>query len=188
MSEVNTTEVSIDNENEFVAQVRTTGVVVAGGDAVLRTEGEGRQTRYFVGDEQVRKAEVVEEFRARQSDDDPSVTVHVPADAEHEHGDVVCRVCGKALGYLTGSHMKTHDEGPTTIDGYRAMVAEADGVEPSEVPLCTDDLFATFEAAGNIDEETRRQLSEHNKARWEAGEYDHLRASEDDESADEASA
>jgi hypothetical protein len=188
MSSNNYTDVSIDNKNDFIAQVKATGVIVAGGSELLHTEGEGRSTRYFVGDEKVTKAEVVEEFEARMEGDNTTVVCRVPTEG-HEHGDVQCRYCGKVLGYLTGSHMNTHgDNGPRTVDEYRAFVAKKDGIEPSEVPLCTDDMMNVFVASGDHDDEMRARLSEGNKARWEAGEYDHLRKEETGDGANGASA
>lgn len=173
----NTTTVGIDSKNEFIAQVKETGVV-AGGDLV-HTEGEGRATRYFVGDEQVKKAEV-EDLYAEQDE------VEVPVEREFDHGDIACRVCGNVVGYLTGSHMKTHDEGePRSVAEYRAHVADKDGVEPSEVPLAPEELTEVFHASGDLSDETRRQLSETNKARWEAGEYDHLRKEDADDGSDD---
>ena len=177
----NTQTVSIDSKNDFIAQVKETGVVVAGGDKVLHTEGEGRATRYFVGGEQVKKADIEAEFEAQQSDDDPAVEVHVPTQAEHEHGEIECEYCGRSLGYLTGSHMASHDGGPQTVDAYRHMVAERRDIEPEDVPLAPEELSEAFESWGNsLDEEVRQKLSDINKARWEAGEYDHLRKEEAD--------
>lgn len=152
----NTKAVSIDSKSEFIEQVRTTGVLhpEAG---LVHTEGEGRQTRYFVGDERVGKGDVESLFEAGSD-------WEVPVDADFEYGGIRCRTCGKVVGYLTGSHMGTHEDienAPTTVAEYREMVAEADGIDPEDVPLSTDEMMDA--------------IAERNRARWEAGEYDHLR-------------
>lgn len=170
--DVNTTTVSIDSENDFIAQVRETAAIVSG--KVVHTEGEGRATRYFIDDEKVKKSEVEDLY-------EDGLEVEVPVEDEHEHGEIQCEVCGKVVGYLTGSHMKSHDGGPQTVDEYRQFVAEQEDIEPSEVPLAPDELTNVFHEAGELDEETRNELAEMNRERWEAGEYDHLRKEDDDE-------
>jgi len=181
MSANNTRTVSIDTKEQFIAQVRETGVVVDGGDSVLRTEGEGRATRYFVGGDKVQKAEIEAEYEA-VSGDGGEIEVHVPAeDDEPEHGTIRCEVCGREVGYLTGSHMKTHEDGrPTTVAAYREAVAADKGVDTDEVPLAPDELTEVFERSGEHDEETLDELAEINRRRWEDGEYDHLRADDDE--------
>lgn len=174
---VNTTTVGIDSENDFIAQVKQTGVLVPEVGMVY-TEGEGRATRYFIDDERVKKADVEALFEEGSD-------WEVPVEGDHEHGEIQCRYCGAFVGYLTGSHMKSHDEGPQTVDEYRQFVAEKDDIDPSDVPLAPDELNNVFHQAGDLDEETRKKLSEMNKQRWESGEYDHLRKEDEDEEDDD---
>lgn len=165
---------SIDNKQDAVEQIVDGGVVADG--VLAEARGEGRQRRYFLGGENVAKGDVVEAVLGADEVEDAG------ADEEPEHGSIECRYCGAAVGYLTGSHMKSHDEGgPQSVDAYRALVAEQEGVEPSEVPIAPDELGSLFEEAGQHDEETRERLAEMNKERWEAGEYDHLRQEDDEE-------
>lgn len=159
----------IETETEAVDAIKTGDGVVADG-VRAHTEGEGRQTRYILGGDNVPKAEVVE--AVLEADE-----VEAAGD-EPEHGTIVCRHCGDELGYLTGSHMKSHDEGPQTVAQYRQTVAARNDMEADEVPLAPDALGEVFEDAGDHDEETLDELSELNEARWEAGEYDHLRGEE----------
>lgn len=162
----------IETETEAVEAIKTGGGVVADG-VRAHTEGEGRQTRYILGGDNVPKAEVV--GAVLEADE-----VEAAGD-EPEHGTIACEHCGAELGYLTGSHMQSHDGGPQTVAEYRQTVAADRGVEPSEVPLAPDELSEVFEAAGDHDEETLDELSELNEARWEAGEYDHLRGGDEAE-------
>lgn len=159
-------EGGIATESEATEAIKTGDGVVADG-VRAHTEGEGRQTRYYLGGDNVPKAEVV--AAVLEADE-----VEAAGD-EPEHGTIVCEHCGAELGYLTGSHMGSHDDGPQTVAEYRQTVAAGRGVDPSEVPLAPDELSEVFEAAGQHDEETLEELSELNEARWEAGEYDHLR-------------
>lgn len=97
----------------------------------------------------------------------------------------------KLVGYVTGSHVKAlpTDE-LSSVDGYRQAVFQAlEGTDdpegalehPDDVPVATADMMEQFREYGNsLDEETRERLSSQVKARWEDGEYDHLRTSEDE--------
>jgi hypothetical protein len=92
------------------------------------------------------------------------------------------------MGYITGSHVKALPaDGLTSVDDYRAAVVEAVGGEagitkPGSVPIATDDMMETFEQAGNkLDKEDREKLSRQVEARWEDGEYDHLRKDDEDD-------
>jgi hypothetical protein len=159
----------IETETEAVEAIKTGDGVVADG-VRAHTTGEGRQTRYLLGGDNVPKAEVVE--AVLEADE-------VEAADQPDHGTIVCRVCGDELGYLTGSHMQTHaDNQPQTVGQYREAVAARNDADPEDVPLAPDALAEVFESAGDHDEETLDELSELNEARWEAGEYDHLRGGE----------
>jgi len=94
----------------------------------------------------------------------------------------------RLMGYITGSHVGALPaDGLSTVDDYRNAVYQAlertdepAGVleSPDGVPIMTDDMMETFTEAGNQikhDEETRERLSKQVEARWEDGEYDHLR-------------
>lgn len=162
---------SIESKQDAVEQIVNGGVLADG--VLAEAEGEGRQRRYFLDGDNVAKSEVVE--AVLEADE-----VEQPGD-EPEHGSIQCRYCGDVLGYLTGSHMESHDdEGPQSVDEYRAFVAAEEDVEPEEVPIAPDELDSLFEEAGQHDEETRQELSELNQERWEQGEYDHLRGDDEE--------
>lgn len=168
-------------ETQFVDAVRAEGVVVVThadeDDIELTTKGEGRQTRYFVDGEKAKKSAVVSVYETYVREQ--GAPVEDLAGGEAGADEIQCEYCGALVGYLTGSHMQSHDAGPQTVEEYRQEVASRRGVSPDEVPLAPDALAEAFEAAGQHDEETLEELSRMNKARWEAGEYDHLRADED---------
>lgn len=94
-------------------------------------------------------------------------------------------VAGRPIGYITGSHVKATNAPVDTVADYRALVAEALGVEADEVPIATDEMNDKFRSAGEHSEETLKMLSEMNKARWESGAYDHLRKADDEDEDDE---
>jgi len=119
-------------------------------------------------------------FFSEDDDDEPKVVSLAHPDA-------------RLMGYITGSHVGALPaDGLSTVDDYRDAVYQAlertgepEGVleSPDDVPIMTDDMMETFTEAGNQikhDEETRERLSNQVEARWEDGEYDHLR-DEDDE-------
>jgi len=171
MSTNNTTTVSTETETEAEEAIKGGSGVVADGTRA-HTEGEGRQTRYFLGGDNARKGEAVEAVLGA----DEVVDADAGSDDEPEHGTIECEACGRRLGYLTGSHMKSHDDGqPQSVAAYRSAVAARKGVDEGDVPLAPDELTDVFRDAGDHDEETLQELSALNKARWDAGEYDHLR-------------
>jgi len=103
----------------------------------------------------------------------------------------------RPVGYITGSHVGTLPaESVSTVDDYRNLVYQAlsadagenkhplaDLDSPDDVPIMTDDMMETFKESGDKiknDEETRERLSNQVAARWEDGEYDHLRTSDPD--------
>lgn len=102
----------------------------------------------------------------------------------------------RLMGYITGSHVQSLPaEGMTTVDDYRNAVYQALGADlsdtdgadpivdfdsPADVPIMTEDMKDILRESGNsLDEETRDKLSRQVKARWEDGEYDHLRGGDD---------
>lgn len=198
---------------EFVSAVRTDGVRVLTHedeeDIELTTEGEGRGTRYFVDGEKAQKAAVESVFETYvdeqgapvedltdDEDEDEGLTYAEAEDRAmeliqadmptQEDGEILSLVTGEYMGYITGSHVKASPAPITTVQEYRWLVADAtdDEIEPDEVPIAPTQLQHTFEKAGQHDEETLNELSRMNRARWEAGEYDHLRSEDDDESDD----
>ena len=211
MSE-NTTQtggIEVETTADAEEAVKNIGVVADGVPAY--TEGEGRQTRYFLGDANVAKGEVVgavaeadEVVPMGNDEDDNSEDDEVESrtrdealafvqETVEEHDGcvvtddmVVSLVTGDEMGYITGSHVKASPAPVETVDEYRQLVVQAmDGeMATDEVPIAPDGLMEKFKSYGDHDEDTIEQLSEQNKARWEDGEYDHLRK-DDDEDEDE---
>lgn len=106
---------------------------------------------------------------------------------------------GRPMGYITGSHVGSLPwDDLSSVDDYRHAVFQAlEGTDdplgvlpgPGDVPIAPDELMETcYEAGQKIrdDEETREKLSNQVSARWEDGEYDHLRDDGDDDSDDDS--
>lgn len=115
--------------------------------------------------------------------------------AEDEDGDAkvvsLASPDARLMGYITGSHVKALPNGLESVDDYRravyqALVGDAATPDdelvslelPSDVPIATSDMMETFEEAGRSlaeDEDLADRMSGLTKARWEDGEYDHLK-------------
>lgn len=166
---------AIETKTDYEQALKDNGVFA--GDRFYFTEGEGRQTRYFSRPADGGEKEAVSKGEAMDAyDEHGPENVMLPDDPD----EVECRVCGESLGYITHSHLDAHDEGPTTVAEYREFVADADGIDPEDVPLASDDMYDRFASGGHSnDEETREKIAEKVRAKWESGEYDHLRGEGD---------
>lgn len=198
--------IDIETKADAESQIKEGDGVMADGTRV-HTEGEGRGTRYFVGGDNVPKADAVaavveadgvtevgadddndDEVEARDRDGAVRFARETFAGNDYsfgaDEGDAVLSlVTGEEMGYITGSHVKASPAPVDTVDGYRALVVEAIDVvdDEDEVPIAPDALMEEFRSYGGLSDETRDELAEINRARWEAGEYDHLRKDDGDD-------
>lgn len=151
-------ETNIDTVAQFFDAVRSAGVWID--DKHITAEGEGRATRYLVDGESATKGDARGLFDSAR---DSGAAVLVGDEGGQK---VQCEVCGGFVGYLTGSHMGTHEDGePQTVAEYREAFGE-------DAPLAPEGFMEA--------------LAEANRERWEAGEYDHLRGENGDNGAAEA--
>lgn len=104
---------NIETVAQYFDAVRTAGVWID--NQHITSEGEGRSTRYFVDGEKASKSDARDAFDAAR---ESGVAILVGDEANRQ---IRCLACGGSVGYLTGSHMKSHEDGlPQSIAEYRA--------------------------------------------------------------------
>jgi len=151
-----------------------------GGDASGGGSGGGAYDDYEPLDDEELRDTIVENFEDNggsffAEDDDGDTKVVSLAHPE-----------GRLMGYITGSHVGALPaDSIETVDDYRRAVHDAldlpEDTSPDDVPICDSDMMETFQEAGSsISDERREEIAQQVEARWEDGEYDHLRQDDED--------